>query len=350
MRIFVTGATGYLGGVLCRRLVGQGAQVKALVRATSCLDTLADLDLETVIGDVTAPESIRPAMAGCEWVVHAAADTDFNGPQERMRRINVEGSATLAALAREQGDVRLLAVSSVACFGASPADGSLADEHAPVRQPLPSPYAITKHAGQQAILEQAAKGLDVNIVYPSLIYGPGRGASRIQGANWMLHGLSSSRTRLLVAPGRLTSWVHVDDVADGIVRVIERAPAGRSFLLAGDVTTQRSLVDRLCALSDQRPPAYNLSIPAARALLPVFSLLSFVLRRRAPYGRRQLASLERHLAFDDTRARQELEWTPRDLSDGLPPTVEMLSNVSSHAARPGQNPEPVRPTAGELQS
>jgi nucleoside-diphosphate-sugar epimerase len=109
-----------------------------------------------------------------------------------------------------------------------------------------------------------------------------------------------------------------------MLKVMDKAPPGRGYLMTGDITTVRSLVDRVCRLAGRRPPLLTLPLPVARALMlassPVFKLRG----RRPPIAPEQLQSLSRHWAFDDTRARTELGWAPRTLDEGLPPTVEFL--------------------------
>jgi len=109
-----------------------------------------------------------------------------------------------------------------------------------------------------------------------------------------------------------------------MLKVMEKAPAGRGYLLTGDVTTVRGLVDRVCRLGGVPSPRFTLPIPAARLLmtaaLPWFKLTG----RRPPVAPDQLQSLARHWAFDDTRARTELGWSPRTLDAGMPPTVEFI--------------------------
>jgi nucleoside-diphosphate-sugar epimerase len=109
-----------------------------------------------------------------------------------------------------------------------------------------------------------------------------------------------------------------------MLKVMEKAPPGRGYLMTGDVTTVRSLVDRLCRLGGVRPPRLTLSIPVARLLMTAAVPLFKLRGRRPPIAPDQLQSLARHWAFDDTRARTELGWSPRTLDEGLPPTVEML--------------------------
>jgi dihydroflavonol-4-reductase len=264
---------------------------------------------------------MREGMSGADWVVHAGAELDPSSPDARMQQANVEGSENVASLAWKLGVPRFLSVSSIAYFGGSPSDGSLATEEAPLQLPFPTASSATKHAGQKAIAAYASRGLRLNTVYPSLVYGP---PGKRGGANVMLKNLAKGRFPALVGADRKASWVYLDDVVDGMARVIERAPAARDYLLAGDVATVRALAASVCALAGIAPPRRELSPALARAAFTVAAPVLRLFGRRPPIPPRQLKSLARHWAFDDSRARRELGWSPRPLAEGLPPTVEFL--------------------------
>ena len=161
------------------------------------------------------------------------------------------------------------------------------------------------------------------------MYGP---PGKKGGANTLLRSLMLGRFPVLVGADRKASWVFLDDVVGAIVAVIERAPPGRDFLLAGEVATVRQLADRVCALAGTRPPKRDLSPRAARWALTVATPLLRLAGRRPPLPPAQVASLERHWAFDDARARRELDWRPRGLAEGLPPTVAFLAASPPAAA------------------
>jgi nucleoside-diphosphate-sugar epimerase len=324
MRIFLTGGTGYIGRAFARRLVDAGHEVQALVRPTSDVEPLKQLGIATFSGDIADRASMREGMSGADWVVHAAADLDFTGPQERMRQANVQGSENVASLAWKLGVGRFLSVSSIAYFGGSPPDGSVADEDTPLQQPFPTLYSATKHSGELAIREWAKKGLKVNTVYPSLVYGP---PGKKEGSNAILRGFLKGRYPALAGADRKTSWVFIDDVVEGMFQVMEKAPPGRGYILAGEVTTLKDLVDRLHRLGGAPPPRLTLPIGLIRAGLLFANPLYKVRGRKAPFNSEQLNSLERHWAFDDTRARTELGLRIRGLDEGLPPTVEFLKRT-----------------------
>lgn len=328
MRIYVTGATGYLGRALCRRLVADGHEVRALVRAPERGEPLARLGVALCPGDVTDRVSLREGMSGADWVVHAAADLDLTGPDGRMEAVNVQGSENVASLAHKLGVPRLLSVSSVAYFGGSPDDGSPATEESPPRQPFPTRYSATKHAGERAIRAWAERGLGVVTVYPSLVYGP---PGKKEGANAILRQLVLRRFPALVGADRLASWIFLDDVVDGIARAMTRAEPGSAYLLSGEALSVRELAHTVGRLAQVAPPRREVSVATARWALRLALPLYRLRGRRPPMPITQLDSLARHWNFDDARARRELDWSPRPLRDGLAATLAHLRDIQPAA-------------------
>jgi len=337
LRVFLTGATGYIGGRLAERLVADGHRVVALVRPASVREgkarRLEELGAVTSEGDITDRYSLRPGMSGADWVIHAAADLDMNGPPERMRQINVEGTANVASLAYKLGVGRFLSVSSVARWGGSPPDGSLADETSTLYQP-PSLYSATKADAERAVQEWVDKGLKANTIFPSLVYGP---PGKRSGTNALLGLIVRKKVPFLVGGDRRLSWIHLDDLVVGILRLMERAEPGEDYLLAGEAATLREVAHRACTLAGVRPPRIDVPLPLARALFAIARGLGRLpgLSVSVPrVGADQLRSLGRHWAFDDSRAREALDWQPRSLQEGLPETVEMLTRGSQIPLQP----------------
>jgi nucleoside-diphosphate-sugar epimerase len=321
MRLFLTGASGYIGKALCLRLRADGHEVRALVRATSDVRLLHEIGVATFVGDLADRYSMREGMSGADWVVHAAAELDLAATDDQMTGANVTGSENVASLASKLGIPRLLSISSMAAWGGSPADGSPADEDSPPQLPLPTRYCATKAAGEERVQVWARQGLQVNTVYPSLVYGP---PGKKQGANTLLRALMLGRFPALIGPDKKTSWIFLDDLVDGIVRVIEQAPPGRGYLMAGEAWTVRELAHRVAAFGGTKPPKIELSVGSARLLFRVAGPLLRLVRRPLPIPLEQLESLDRHWNFSDARARTELGLRPRGLEEGLAITLDYL--------------------------
>jgi dihydroflavonol-4-reductase len=226
MHALVTGGQGFVGSHLCARLVAQGHRVRVLARASSSLGNLAGVDVEVVRGDLTQPESLLSAVAGCDEIFHVAGA--LKGLREQdLFRVNADGTRNLvaAAASAQPRASRFVYVSSLAAAGPS-AGGKAARTEAMPLQPM-TWYGHSKLEGENAV--RAAVGLDWTIVRPPIVFGPRErdvfGYFRI------------ARRGVLPVVGfsdRYYSLIYVDDLVDGLVRAAaSRAAVGQVYFLAG---------------------------------------------------------------------------------------------------------------------
>lgn len=321
MRIYLTGGTGYIGKALAARLLSEGHELHCLVRPTSDRGKLEGAGAACFVGELTERESLAAGMKGCDLVIHAAAELDLRVPREQMEAVNVAGSENVARLAVELGVKRLLSVSSMAFFGGSCDDGSPGNEESSPRRPFLTAYSATKNAAQLAIEAITDGRLVLDTVYPSLVYGP---PGKKGGTNPLLRALARGRLRFLVGADRIVRWVFIDDVVDAMVRILDRAPAGRGYLLTGEAATVRQVANLIAEHTGVPAPRFDLPLPLARVGLRLSSILLHLVGRRSRVRVEQLGNLRRHWNFDDRHAREKLNWHPRPLAEGLPPTLDFL--------------------------
>ncbi len=173
MRVFITGATGFVGGHVARHM-RRRRQLRLLTRQTSRLDSLKGIDAEMVTGDLREPEKLRSALTGCDALVHVAADYRlWVRDPEQMYAANVDGTRELLKLAREVGVPRVVYTSSVATMGFK-ADGTIVDEETPVAlADMIGHYKRSKFLAEQEAIKAAKAGQHVMILNPTTPIGPG---------------------------------------------------------------------------------------------------------------------------------------------------------------------------------
>jgi len=317
MRYAITGATGFLGGVLARQLRDQDHDVVALVRDPGRATALADLGVELVQGDLDDALALDRLCSGVDGLFHVAGwyKVGSRTPDEG-RRVNVDGTRNALEAARRNSVPRVVYTSTLAVN--SDTGGRVVDESYRFTGRHISVYDETKALAHDIAVEYAADGLDVVILQPGVIYGPGD-TSQIGGLVEQV-----ARGKRVVAPrdGGMC-WAHVEDVAHGHVLAMEKGAAGAAYMLAGPRASLAEVLRKVAALAGTKPPL-TLPVSMVRATAAVNGSIGRVVPLPADYtGESLRASVATYLGTPG-RAEQELGWTPRGLDEGLRETVPAL--------------------------
>ena len=322
MRFLVTGATGKVGNAVAGRLAERGDDVVALVRDVARARELLPPGIELARGDVTDHASVREAVAGVDGVFNCMGlfEQWFADPGI-FERVNAEGARTVIAAAREAGVKRAVHTSTFDVFhaetGGTVTEGGVAD------YPKGTAYERSKQRAEELVLGEASEGIEVVIVNPSSVYGPGP---------WQGTGLDRAirdaiRRRLpAVPPGGMT-FVYVDDVAAGHLAAFERGNPSERYILADGYASMRDL---LSAAVDEAgrgwvPP--TLPTPVARGLAAVGEAAARVIRRPPLLGSGQLHFLLWQARADNSTAQSALgvEFTP--WKEGIRRTVRWMAEA-----------------------
>ncbi|MBK5291371.1 MAG: NAD-dependent epimerase/dehydratase family protein [Acidobacteriia bacterium] len=255
--ILVTGATGFVGWHVARKLLARGEHVRALVRPTS---RMRDLDgVETVTGDLRDSGSLQRAVTGCGIVYHVAADYRLWAPDSsQMFRSNVDGTRNLLAASRKAGVERFVYTSTVGCIGTR-ADG-LGDETTPARlDDMTGPYKRSKFLAEQAALSSAQEGFPVVIVNPTAPVGEHDTRPTPTG-KIILDYLKGGMPAYLDTGLNL---IDVRDAAQGHLLACEYGKPGERYILGSENLTLRDIFSKLERISGL--PAPTRRIPYALA-------------------------------------------------------------------------------------
>lgn len=315
----VTGAGGFLGRYLTAALLEQGERVRALDTHVDALGGLAASPrLELVTADVCDPEVQARALRGVQTVFHlAAAHLGVSAGEEEFRRVNVDGSRTLAIASSAAGVRRFVHCSSVGVYGSIPSPP--ADEDSPCRPELV--YERTKLEGEMEVRAASEQGLDVVILRPVWIYGPGCGRTEK-----LLSSIRKGRFLVAGSGEGLRHCISIWDAVDAFLLARDADVESGTVLIVGDrrPVTVRELVDTIAQVVDARPPR---AIPFALfAVIAAGAEAAFrPLGKEPPVSRRTLRFFTGNTAFDVTRARNELGFSARDdLATGLRRTDRWL--------------------------
>jgi len=265
MKIFLTGATGFVGHHVAKTLAAEGAKLRMLVRKTSKLANLEGIVGEMQVGDLAQPESIRPALAGCDAVVHVAADYRLWIPDPAaMYRANVDGTRDLLRMAREAKVPRFVYTSSVATMHFR-TDGLVINEDTPVSlADMVGHYKRSKFMAEQQAIAAAADGQKVIILNPTTPIGPNDAKPTPTGrifVDFLNHKFPAYMDTGL-------NLVDVSEVARTHVAALTRGKPGKRYILGGENLTLKQILDKMSAITGI--PSPTVKIPFAVAATYAF--------------------------------------------------------------------------------
>jgi dihydroflavonol-4-reductase len=323
--ILVTGASGFVGSAVAKRLVQAGHRVRALVRPTSARTNLADLPLGIAEGDLRDADSLARAMTGVRFLFHVAADYRlWARDPANIVRTNVEGTRTIMNVAQRAGVERIVYTSSVATLKARP-DGQPSDETFPLDpDSAVGAYKYSKVVAERVVETMVAEqGLPAIIVNPSTPIGPGDARPTPTG-----------RIIIEAAAGRMPGYVdtglnlvHVDDVAGGHLAALEKGRIGQRYILGGQNVLLGDMLREIARLVGRSPP--RLRLPRL-AIFPVAygaEAIAHFTGREPFVTTTGLRLAKDRMFFTSAKAERELGYRARSYIEAL---VEAIAWFRQH--------------------
>jgi dihydroflavonol-4-reductase len=313
-----------------------------LVRRSSNLAHLAGISGETQTGDLADPASLRPAMAGCDAVVHVAADYRLWVRDPRaLYRANVDGTRELLRLAREAGVHRFVYTSSVATMHFR-TDGQAIDEETPVElRDMVGHYKRSKFLAEREALAAAQAGQSVVILNPTTPVGPHDAKPTPTGR--ILVDFLNRRFPAYMDTG--LNLVDVGEVARTHADALTRGASGRPYILGGENLTLKEILDRLGAIAGLPSPRWRIPFAVAAAYACVEETVSGRLLGREPRATLEEVRMGRHKMFaSSARAERELGFRVARVEPALRAAVDWF-RAHGYAPTPAAAPAPVHPSA-----
>ncbi len=320
MRVFLTGGTGFIGGHVARKLRERGDDVRVLVRDLEKGGALEALGCELVVGDLADGAAIAAGLEGCDALIHNAAIYEVGIPASERRAMyaaNVLGTERVLGAALDAKTPKVVYVSTVGAFGNT--HGEVVDEsYEHPGKEFTSYYEQTKYEAHQIAKRLIAEqGLPCVIVQPGGVYGPEDHSAIGQQINQFLAG----RMPAIAFPDLGMNMVHVDDVAAGILLVLDKGKPGEAYVLGGEITTMRDLIATVGRVAGRAPPKRTMPTPVLKAMAPVGGLVGKIMGQ--PPNLRELISSADGVTFwaKHDKAIAELGYSPRGLEAGLRDTL-----------------------------
>jgi len=307
MKIFLTGATGFVGHHVARELASQGAQLRLLVRKSSNLANLEGIPGETHIGDLSDPAAIAPALEGCEALMHVAADYRLWIPDPAsMYRANVDGTRELLRMAREANIRRVVYTSSVATMGFRK-DGLIVNEDTPVNlEMMVGHYKRSKFLAEQEAVKvsnAAESGLEVMILNPTTPIGSHDAKPTPTGRIFV--DFLNRKFPAYVDTG--LNLVDVSEVARAHAAALEQGTPGRRYILGGENLTLKQILDKMSAITGIPSPTVKIPFAIAAAYAFFEENITGRLRGKEPRATLEEVRMGRKKMYaSSARAQQEL--------------------------------------------
>ena len=317
--ILVTGGAGHIGNVLVRDLVKAGKQVRVLALPGESIDSLAGVEVEVVRGNILSLDDLRVAMEGVDLVFHLASYVALTADQyDLMHKVNVEGTGNVIAMCKEMGVRRLVYTSSIHAYERVP-EGQIVNEHLKFDTQNPDGlYDRTKAEATLLVLAAAKEGLDAVVVCPTGVIGPYDYKLSEIGElmiTWM-------KRRASISTDGGYDFVDVRDVSAGHILAAEKGRSGEVYVLSGErltIKTLRGMVQRAVGI---KTCAVNIPARLALWVAPMVEFFYKLFKTRPKFTTYSIKTLLSNSNVSSEKAKKELGYNPRTLSNTIKDTVE----------------------------
>ena len=316
MKILLTGATGFLGSAILRRLTLEKADVKVLIRENSNRSNLKGQKVDICIGDLLDIKSLERAIRGCNILIHTAADYRIWAPNPaEIIESNVQGTKNIMAVAGSAGVGKIIYTSSVAALGSSsPPGGTTEDTPSSIEEKIGA-YKKSKYLAEIDVLNMHKKdGLPVIIVNPSAPIGP-RDIKPTPTGQLVLRA-ASGKIPVYVDSG--LNVVHVDDVADGHLLAIQRGKEGEKYILGGENLTLLQILTIIADITGQKPPILKIPHELALSIAYISELWARYFSHTEPFATIDSVKMsEKPMFYNSHKAITELGYKTRPIKQAF---------------------------------
>ena len=316
MKWLITGGTGLIGSVLARMLAKDGADVNILSRSPKKAVKFRQAGMHFFVGDITQPETLPPALKGCDGIFHLAAYAKGWAEDPSVYTLyNVEGTRNLLEAALAQGIKRVVLTSTAGILG--PASGAPTNEESSFAGPYFTPYEESKAIADHLGREYLSRGLEIITVFPTRVFGPGKlGDSNAVARIIKLY--AEGKWRILPGNGQRTgNYVFVEDVASGMLLAMQKGKPGSRYILGGDNLSFREMFSIIGSSTGKKRVLIPLPLALMYGAVVLFRLISLLTGKPPLITAAWLKRYMQDWAFSSAKAEAELGYTHRPFGEGV---------------------------------
>jgi dihydroflavonol-4-reductase len=331
LKILLTGASGFVGSAVLRKLLAQGSDVRVLVREASNTANIADLPVEILHGDLNDKNTLKKAVQGVDGVFHVAADYRIWVPDEpAMMHTNLDGTRNLMLASMDAGVGRIVYTSSVATLGVSP-DQQGGDEDTPSRfEDMIGPYKRSKFLAEEAVSALIReRDLPAVIVNPSTPIGPRdikptpTGRMIVEAAKGNMPGYVNTGLNI----------VHVDDVADGHLSAFDKGRIGERYILGGRNLSLKDILGMVAGVTGRAPPKWRLPHGVVLPIAYIAEWSAKLMGNSEPFVTVDGVKMsKKYMYFNSSKALDELGYAPRPAEQAISDAIRWFEENGYLAA------------------
>lgn len=321
--IFISGATGFIGIQLVKRILESGDRIHALYRSDSKAELIRFEGVSLFKGDLLDKDCLARAMKGCNQAYHVAAFAAVWAKDPALfRRYNVEGTLQVIEAARLAGIDRLVVTSTAGILG--PSDTAPVDENSPVPSSFFTLYEDSKYEMEQEIMNLDTSLPEIVIVNPTRVYGPGF-MSKSNGMSLMIKKYMDGNWRFIPGDGkRQGNYVYVEDVVTGHLLAMEKGKPGERYVLGGEDISYNQLFDYVRSSSGISKRLFHIPVPLLFLAAGIFSLFSKLTGKAPLIVPSWVRKLTHNWIVSSEKAKLELGYAPIGAREGLDKTVQWI--------------------------
>jgi nucleoside-diphosphate-sugar epimerase len=325
--VLVTGATGYLGKQLALKLAGSGHIVHAMYRSEAKVGGLEHENIRLFKGTLSDTASIDNAMGGCDQVYHLAAFAAvWTREPEKIYEQNVRGTVNILESALKFGVKKVVHTSTAGVFG--PSGDKPSSEESPIRESHFIHYDRSKAMAEKKISTYVRDGMNVVIVNPTRVYGPGN-LGDSNGVTRMIRDYIGGRWHIIPGNGRsVGNYVYIGDVVDGHVLAMEKGRPGERYLLGGSNLSFNEFFSILKEVSGSRYFLIKIPLFAGISIASIMLTIARLTGRMPLITPGLLKKYTHRWEVSSEKARSELGYDPVDFREGLQRTIKWLETIN----------------------
>jgi nucleoside-diphosphate-sugar epimerase len=325
VKIFVSGATGYIGSRLALRLANEGNTVHALFRSENKLSAITHPNIVFFKGDILERQSIDAAMVGCTQAYHTAAFAKVQDPDpSRIYRLNIEGAMNVIGSGIEAGVMKFVCTSTAGVFGPS-GKSSFVDESSPKPDKYFTDYESSKAMLELILRTLCKSGTRIVIVNPTRVYGPGL-LSESNGVTRMIKSYEKGRWRSIPGNGKsIGNYAFVEDVVSGHILAMDKGITGESYILGGANVSYNNFFRELGVLTGKNRLMFHIPLGFMLFISHVMLILAKITRTDPLISPPLVKKFIQYWNVSSSKAIKELGYNPVDFNTGLKITLDWLN-------------------------